>query len=152
MCWVLKDKGESWDGDNFRNKILLDTVIPFLKKKRNVLDVNETTFLHDKAPCMKVIAAQQLIRSNKVDFFDNSQWPGSSPDLNVMENLGALLKDRVEASLSDFIATDKDFLLQIFEYELDEMSKDTDLFARLLPSYPSRLVEVKRNNGYTTKY
>ena len=26
------------------------------------------------------------------DFFDNSQWPGSSPDLNATENLGAILK------------------------------------------------------------
>ena len=30
------------------------------------------------------------------DFFDNSQWPGSSPDLNATENLGAILKKHVE--------------------------------------------------------
>ena len=94
-------------------------------------------------------------RSNKVDIFDNSQWPGSSPDLNVTENLGTILKDKVEASLSDYSAADrlnKDFLLQTIENELEEMSKDTELFETLLRSYPSRLVEVRKNNGYATKY
>ena len=155
MCWVVKDKGESWNGDYFRNKILLNKVIPFLRKKKNVLDVNETTFLHDKAPCIKAIATQQLLRSNKVDFFDNSQWTGISPDLNVTENLGAILKDKVEASLSDFTDTErlnKDVLLEIIEKELEDMSKDLQLFEALLRSYPSLLAKVKKCNGYTTKY
>ena len=135
--------------------ILGDVVIPFLKKRKNVLDVKETTFLHDKAPCMKAIATQQMLRSNKVDFFDNSQWPGLSPDLNVTENLGAILKDRVEASLSDYTDTERlsaDVLLQTIEKELKDMAKDTELFETLLRSYPSRLEEVRKENGYATKY
>ena len=85
--------GESWNGDYFRNTVLADLAIPFLRDPDNVLDVNEVTFLHDKAPCMKAIATQ-LLRVNSVDFFDNSLWPGSSPDLNVAENIGAIMKNR----------------------------------------------------------
>ena len=155
MCWHVKDKGESWNGDYFRNDILVETVIPFLKNPRNVLNVKETTFLHDKAPCMKAIATQQLLRSNSIDFFDNSQWPGYSPDLNVCENLGAILKDRVEESLSNDPAksrSSKDGLLEIIEEELHDMSDDTELLQTLLKSYPARLEAVKNAGGYHTKY
>ena len=102
MTWVIKEKGENWDGEYFRNKVLSDVVIPFLQNRRNVIDVDDVTFLHDKAPCMKAIATQQLLQANSVDFFDNSQWPGSSPDLNVAENLGAIMKDRTEKALEAF--------------------------------------------------
>ena len=58
LTWVIKEKGESWDGDYFRDKVLADVVIPFLRNRDNVLDVKEVTFLHDKAQCMKAIATQ----------------------------------------------------------------------------------------------
>ena len=69
MTWVIKEKGESWNGDYFRNNVILDLVIPFLRDPRNVIDADEVTFLHDKAPCMKAIATQQLLRTNGIDFF-----------------------------------------------------------------------------------
>ena len=155
MCWRVKEAGESWDGEYFRNKILIDTLIPFLKDPQNVLDINETTFLHDKAPCMKAIATQQLLKSNSVDFFDNSQWPGYSPDLNACENLGAILKDRVEESIAKDNANSrgsKRRLLRIIETELSAMAEDTDLFEALLKSYPKRLEAVKKAGGWHTKY
>ena len=155
MIWDIKEKGESWNGDYFRSKILADKVIPFLRNKNNVLDVKETTFLHDKAPCFKAIATQQLLQSNGIDFFNNSQWPGSSPDLNVTENLGAILKDKVDASLAayeDSEGSKKSVLLTVIKSELRKMAKDLDLFESLLRSYPARLEEVKKANGLATKY
>ena len=35
MAWVIKEKGESWNGDYFRSKIILDLVIPFLQNPAN---------------------------------------------------------------------------------------------------------------------
>ena len=99
MCWVVKEKGQSWDGKYFSNTTLVETVISFLKKRENVHDVRGTTFLHDKAPCLKSTEIKQLICSNKIDFFDNSQWLGYSPYLNAAENLRAILKDRVSRRL-----------------------------------------------------
>ena len=156
MCWVVKEKGESWDGSYFREKILLDVVIPFLRDEENVLNVEATTFLHDKAPCMKAIATQQLLRTNNIDFFDNSQWPGSSPDLNVCENLGAILKNNVDEVLStkysDSERLSHSVLLKSIKNELKTMSKNTDLFERLLRSYPSRLAAVRAAKGKATDY
>ena len=155
MTWVIKEKGESWNGDYFRNKILLDSVIPFLRDRKNVIDVNEVTFLHDKAPCMKAIATQQILQINGIDFFDNSQWPGSSPDLNVAENLGAIMKDRTEEALEAFPISDRSkpaVLKQTLNTVLKEMSKDTELFEKLLKSYPRRMAAVKAANGGHTEY
>jgi len=61
-----------------------------------VLDFQELCFLHDKAPCVTVLTTQELLRQSNIDFFNNSEWPGSSPDLNPAEDLGATIKDRVE--------------------------------------------------------
>ena len=155
MTWVIKEKGESWNGDYFRNKIILDSVIPFLQDPKNVIDVNEVTFLHDKAPCMKAIATQQILLTNGIDFFDNSQWPGSSPDLNVAENLGAIMKDKTEEALEAFPVSDRSnpaVLKQTLNAVLEEMSKDTELFEKLLKSYPRRMAAVKAANGAHTEY
>ena len=94
MMWVTKPSGQNWNGDYFR-KILTDSVIPF-QDPRNAVDVTQVTFLHDKAPCMKALRTQTLLRENNVDFFGNDKWPGNSPDLNVCENLGSIMKNEVE--------------------------------------------------------
>ena len=49
LFWIVKDHGESWNGDYFR-----DTVIPevheFLTDPDNVISVCDTVIIHDKAP------------------------------------------------------------------------------------------------------
>ena len=64
--------------------------------KKNTIYVNETTFLHALAPCMSALATQNLLKANKIHFFENDQLPGSSPDLDPSGNLGAILKQKVE--------------------------------------------------------
>ena len=57
------------------NTILTYNVLPFLREEDNVLDVQEVCFLHDKAPCFKALATQELLRQSGIDFFNNSEWP-----------------------------------------------------------------------------
>ena len=154
MMWVIKEKGESWNGDYFR-QLLLDNVIPFLQNPRNVLHVGHATFLHDKAPCMRALATQQLLIANNIDFFDNSQWPGASPDLNAVENVGAILKDRTEELLLKYQPEGRcsaSTLAETLHEVLTDMEDDTELFKRLLRSYPCRLAEVRKQHGRATKY
>ena len=155
MTWVIKEKGQSWSSKYFQDEVLADVVIPFLRDRRNVIDKNEVTFLHDKAPCMKAIRTQQLLRQNEIDFFDNTQWPGSSPDLNVAENLGAIMKDRVEDALQVFSEVERskpEILMNSLNDVLQEMSDDTELFEKLLRSYPDRLRAVREAKGWHTRY
>jgi hypothetical protein len=98
---VLKEKGESWDGGYFWETILKQHVIPFLNDPENVLVVGEAVHVHDKAPCMRAKATQHLLKSENVEFWGNHVWPGNSPDLNPAENIGAIMKDEVEARMLD---------------------------------------------------
>lgn len=155
LLWVIKDEGQKWDGDYFRTTVLSKNVIPFLKNPGNVLDAGQTTFLHDKAPCMKAIATQQLLKSNNIDFFDNTQWPGSSPDLNMCECMGAILKSRVEKNLEKlnrYERNTKDALMTALNEELARLEFDTTLFRALLVAYPERLAAVRKANGGQTEF
>ena len=96
LHWIIKDKSESWTGQYFRDMILTENVIPFLQNEENVIDLEEVTFVHDKAPRMRANQTQHLLRDNGVKFWGNDIWPGNSPDLNVAEHIGAIIKDEVE--------------------------------------------------------
>ena len=148
MMWVIKEGGQSWDGVYFRNKVIIEHVIPFFLNRANVMNVKQTTFLHDKAPCMSALATQSLLKANKIDFFGNDEWPGSSPDLNPCENLGAIVKDRVERHL----LFQKDDLDTALARVLSDLEFDTQLFLSLLESYPARLDAVRQAGGRHTKY
>jgi hypothetical protein len=151
LMWVIKEHGESWNGEYFRQTVLAENVIPFLKRRENVLNVRETTFL----PCMKAIATQQLLKCNNVDFFGNSEWPGASPDLNVCENVGSILKDSVDRYLQllpKHTRNNKESLMDALNHELRAIEFDTDLFRALLLSYPARIAAVVQANGGQTEY
>jgi len=72
LLWEIKDKGESWTGQYFRDTILVQHVFPFLKNEENVIDVDDVTFVHDKAPCMKANMTQHLIQDNDINFWGNN--------------------------------------------------------------------------------
>ena len=63
---------------------------------------DDVVFLHDRAPCMSTLETQKLITDKGIDFFGNSVWPGNSPNLNPTENLGAIVKQRVEENFLHF--------------------------------------------------
>jgi hypothetical protein len=96
LLWVLKEHGQSWDGAYFRRTILQQHAISFFRDPANILDTNEVIFLHDKAPYMKANATQHLLEDEEVKFWGNSIWPGNSPDMNPAENIGAIIKNKVE--------------------------------------------------------
>jgi hypothetical protein len=155
MLYVIKPFGQSWNGDYFRNIILLQHTIPFLQDPQKVLDPNQVTFLHDRAPCMKALQTQQLLEQYGVDFFGNQEWPGNSPDLNACEHLGSILKDRCEAKMIERFPNNifgKDELHLGLVETLEEMSNEVQLFSSLLRSYPRRLQAVREANGGHTDY
>ena len=152
MIWVIKEQGESWNGEYFRNTILQQHVLPFLANPLNVLDVDQTTFLHDKAPCFKALATQQLLRDHNIDFFGNQEWPGNSPDLNPCENFGSIIKDTVEARLHRERNLTMEGLRNTLNNVLRSLENDTNLFEHLLRSFPDRLAAVIAARGGHTSY
>ena len=75
LLWTIKDKGKSWTGQYFRDIVLIQNVIPFLKNEENVIDPDEVIFVHDKAPCMRANKTQHLLKDNNVKFWGNDSWP-----------------------------------------------------------------------------
>lgn len=153
MMWVIKENGDSWTGEYFRNKILNDNLIPFLRDPDNVIDVDQVTLLHDKAPCFKALQTQQMLKEENIDFFDNTQWPGNSPDLNPCENLGAIIKQRAEANIhqqNDPLTTET--LKNHLQNVLVDLQNDSGLFQCLLKSFPARLAAVQHARGGHTNY
>ena len=154
MFWSLKKTGQSWNGAYFRD-FLSKKVIPWLKDKKNVRSPKKVVFLHDKAPCMKARATQQLLRESGIDFFDNSEWPGNSPDLNPAENVGAILKDRVEATLDRRRSKSPVAMKQLRAIVgkcCRALAKDKPLFKRLLKSFLKRRKAVLLAKGGHTDY
>jgi hypothetical protein len=42
---------------------------------------------------------QHLLQDNDVKFWGNDIWLGNSPDLNVAEHIGSIIKDEVEKKM-----------------------------------------------------
>ena len=146
LHWVIKDKGESWTGQYFRDIILMQHVFPFLTNEENVIDLDNAIFVHDKAPCM---------RDNNIEFWGNDIWPGNSPYLNAAEHIGSIIKDEVEQKMLSETGHNRysdDSLKKHIADVLTGMEKNTELFEALLCSYPSRIRTVKSANGPHTDY
>ena len=54
------------------------------------------SFDSELAPVMKDNKTRAYLKSNGVQVWGNEIWPGNSPDLNPTENLGEIVKDRIE--------------------------------------------------------
>jgi hypothetical protein len=136
LHWVIKDdKGESWTGQYFRDIILTEHVFPFLKNEENFIDPDEVIFVHDKPPCMRTNQTQHLLQDNVVKFWGNDIWPGNSPDLNVVEHIGTIIKDEVEKKMlsepGHFRYLEEILKMHISDV-LKNMETDTDLCETLL--------------------
>lgn len=152
MLWVVKEKGQSWDGEYFRQVILCENVLPFLRREENVVSLDEVVFVHDKAPCMRANKTQALLQASGIEFWGNDTWPGNSPDLNPAEVLGAIIKSKVEERMS----SDKHFTFESISEHLNFVCKslefDTDLFVALLSSFPARVKAIRKAKGGHTDF
>ena len=154
MFWFLKQQGERWSGQYFREKII-PKLHNFLKNKNNVISSSDVILLHDKAPGWTANATQEMLRTSSVDFFSKSEYPGNSPDLNAAEHIGAIIKSRVELLMLKENETNKwceKVLMKNLNIVLKSMEFEHELFESLLLSYPNRLYEIRKSNGGHTSY
>jgi hypothetical protein len=155
LHWVMKDKGESWTGQYFRDIILIENVSPFLKNRKNVIDLDEVIVVHDEAPCMRANQTRHLLQDNDIKFWGNDMWPGNSPDFNAAEHIGTIIKDEVEKRMLSETKHSR-YLEETLKMHISDvltnMETNTDLFETLLCSYPSRIRAVKNAKGRHTDY
>jgi hypothetical protein len=146
LMFIIKENGQSWDGNYFRNTILRENVILFLSDAQNVLDSRKVIFLHDKTPCMRAIATQQLPDESGLNLWGNDFWAGNSPDLNPAEHIGSIIKDEVETRMLRENQQNRysyNVLLNILREVLVSIENNSELFVNLLLSYPDSLIDLK---------
>ena len=104
---------------------------------------------------MKANATQHLLEDEDVKFWGNSMWSGNSFDMNPAENIGAIIKDKVEDLMAGEDRQNRysyDVLKTNIENTLRDIEDDTDLFTDLLCSMRKRFDALKAAEGGHTNF
>ena len=103
-----------------------------------------TIFMQDGAPCHRARQVKDFLSSNNIELLD---WPGNSPDLNPIENLWSVMKNKVAAKQPSSLKTLVEWIKQVW---CKEFSKE--YCQQLISSMPRRIQDVIDKKGGHTKY
>jgi len=125
-------------------KMLETTVVPLIVEAFQDQGV-KMVFMQDNAPCHKAKSVVDFLDQNFVETLD---WPPQSPDMNPIENLWAIIKQRRQKKFG-FPNTKKEIIDQIFSV-WEDISEE--LTSSLAESVIRRLHAVLAAQGGNTKY
>lgn len=136
---VFIDKGVKINAAYYKSEVLEKNVAPNLK---NMFGDDYYVFQQDGAPSHTANAVQAWCKANLTDFLPKTEWPPSSPDLNVLDYfvwsyMLSKLNNYKVANLSHF----KKVIMQIW----DDMPMDAVRAA--CDSFEKRLKLVKKVKG-----
>lgn len=103
------------------------------------------TFQQDNAPIHKTKSIMSFFVDNNIQTLE---WPSNSPDLNIIENIWAIIKQKINKKnppLSS-IAQLRNFVNQSWS-EIEKMT-----VKRLYSSIPGRLEACIKSKGYATRF
>ena len=99
--------------------------------------------MHDGAPCHRSKIVKKFLKNKKILVQD---WPGNSPDLNPIENLWNILKNKVADRHPSSVKDLEETIKNVWVHELS-----SEFCRKLIESMPRRL-ELVINKGGHTKY
>lgn len=124
-------------------QILKNTIIPCAN---NIFGGLEWTLLQDNDPKHKSKKVASFLSSQNINFIKSNEWPSYSPDLNVIENIWSILKERISKRNPKTKAT----LIKCIKEEWNKIDEET--IKRTIDSMKNRLELVIKGNGEKTKY
>lgn len=104
------------------------------------------TFIHDNAPCHKSAGTRAFLAQNGIQCM---VWPPYSPDMNAIENLWAILKEKVTSKPTPQSIPQLQNLVHTIWHQEASIATACDTLAK---SMPRRVLEVIRNRGAATHY
>lgn len=113
---------------------------------------HDSIFMQDNAPIHRARIIQDWFRDMGVILVD---WPPYSPDLNPIENLWKMLKERIielypELEIMRDNETTKQLLIRAAQEAWDDL--EPQLLNKLASEMQKRVDAVKAANGWYTKY
>ena len=114
------------------------------KLKLHMRQRNCSVFQHDGAPCHKAKIVSSWLKQNKISVLD---WPGSSPDLNPIENIWTYVKKKVNLRRPSNLYEMKHAIMSVWCLDITP-----DYCSKLVSSMPKRIKLVLKNKGRSIKY
>ena len=100
--------------------------------------------MHDGAPCHRSVSTQLYLKRKKIFYI--SDWPPQSLDLNIIENMGSLLKRNVAKRFPYTIE-------ELWDVAMKEWYRIDDVYIKNLYAFiPRRLDVIKKFHGVHSKY
>jgi transposase len=127
------------DAKMYKN-ILIYQMRPIAKK---LFPNGDFIFQHDNCKTHTANIIKKYLKSQKIQTLD---WPAQSPDLNPIENLWKIIKEKV----GNKNPTNIDEYYQILLNEWKNI--DSNLLKKLIATMPKRCNDVIKNKGYPIKY
>ena len=121
----------------------VDTLQGYLFTGCRGFDVRKAVFQQDNATSHTAKLTKSFFASKHLTVLP---WPASSPDLNPIENIWAILKQNVERR----VVRNKEELVKIVEEEWSKI--DLDLIRKTIDSMPKRIAQVLERDGKKCDY
>lgn len=107
--------------------------------------LNCTTFEQDGAPYHRTAAVSAWLQEEGIDLL--GPWPGSSPDLNPIENMWVMMKQKIANENPTSEQALIDAIKRVWTREVN-----VDYCMKLASSMPDRIKAVLACHGRHTKY
>ena len=101
--------------------------------------------MHDGAPCHRAREVERYLEGCGLEVLP---WPGNSPDMNPIEGIWKLLKDRVNS----VTVTNKRQLLERIIHAWHHNAEIRDYAIRYIDGMPDRIKALIKAKGGPTKY